>query len=162
MMQTKEALKEDSDENDEHSEGADDEFDEEEGEVEEDKDRGKKESNESFGNDPTSPPRRATAPPHIGRSRDSSDSVQEGTSSDIGPPKLSKEPVSIPSSPMFPNFAFPLSGNMSATMPRITSAQFSESEMSSSGTDNKSSLIKTISSLWAYRGCEFSPLEYPL
>jgi len=37
----------------------------------------------------------------------------------------------------------------------------SEGEMSSSGTE-RSSILKTISSLWQYRGCDYLPLEYPL
>lgn len=40
-------------------------------------------------------------------------------------------------------------------------SQLSESEMSSSGTE-RHSLMKTISSLWAYRSADFTPLEYPL
>lgn len=39
-------------------------------------------------------------------------------------------------------------------------SQMSESEMSSGG--ERSSILKTLSGLWAFRAGEFSPLEYPL
>lgn len=61
------------------------------------------------------------------------------TSSDTAPP-------SVPPSPLLPD-GF-------ATMPRMSDAE-------SSGTE-RGSLIKAITNLWAYRGGDFTPLEYPL
>lgn len=44
---------------------------------------------------------------------------------------------------------------------RMPVSQMSESEMSSGGPE-RSSILKTLSGLWAFRTGEFSPLEYPL
>lgn len=44
--------------------------------------------------------------------------------------------------------------------PRLS--HLSESEMSSTGGTEKQSLMKTLSSLWNYRGADFTPLEYPM
>lgn len=59
---------------------------------------------------------------------------------------------STPVSPGLPPSSMPSSSK---------AAPQSESEMSSSGTE-KSSIMKTISSLWGARNCEFVPLAYPL
>lgn len=60
---------------------------------------------------------------------------------------------SIPASPL-------LSGD-SSVIARI--ANMSESEMSSSGTsDRHTSIMKTLSSIWNYRGAGFTPLEQPM
>ena len=60
---------------------------------------------------------------------------------------------SIPASPL-------LSGD-SSIMARM--ANMSESEMSSSGTsDRHTFLMKTLSSIWNYRGAGFTPLEQPM
>ena len=60
---------------------------------------------------------------------------------------------SVPASPL-------LSGDASM-MARI--ANMSESEMSSSGTsDRHTFLMKTLSSIWNYRGAGFTPLEQPM
>lgn len=47
----------------------------------------------------------------------------------------------------------------SATLPK--GSHLSESEMSSAGTETRS-FMKTLSSLWNYRGADFAALEYPL
>jgi 1-phosphatidylinositol-3-phosphate 5-kinase len=65
-----------------------------------------------------------------------------GASTDSGP--------SVPPSPQ-------VSGTLSA-VPRLS--HLSESEMSSTGTETRS-LMKTLSNLWNYRGADFIPLEYP-
>lgn len=41
-------------------------------------------------------------------------------------------------------------------------SQMSESEMSSGGGETRSSILKTLTGLWAFRAGDFTPLEYPL
>lgn len=54
----------------------------------------------------------------------------------------------------------PIIGTEASSIPRY--GHLSESELSSStGTERQMSLMKTISSLWNYRGAEFTPLELP-
>ncbi|KAM0788818.1 hypothetical protein ACM66B_002904 [Microbotryomycetes sp. NB124-2] len=71
---------------------------------------------------------------------------------DVTAPKTSKteqsssEALSVPPSPLLPDHF--------ATLPRM-------SEGESSGNE-RGSIMKAISSLWAYRGNELAPLEYPL
>lgn len=73
------------------------------------------------------------------------DRASAGTGTESGP--------SVPPSPVI--------GSDQPSLPRYS--HLSESEMSSSntGTERQMSLMKTISSLWSYRGAEFTPLELP-
>ncbi|OCF33504.1 1-phosphatidylinositol-3-phosphate 5-kinase [Kwoniella heveanensis BCC8398] len=68
----------------------------------------------------------------------------------------------LPSHPVTPH----LSTDTADEAPRNTQAmsqisQMSESEMSSGGGE-RSSIIKTLTGLWAFRAGDFTPLEYPL
>lgn len=72
------------------------------------------------------------------------DRASAGTGTESGP--------SVPPSPMI--------GSEPLSLPRY--GHLSESEMSSNtGTERQMSLMKTLSSLWNYRGAEFTPLELP-
>lgn len=161
FVSSKEALKEDSDDEGSSS-GADDEMD---GDEDEEKDKQEitkgiksgpgpidlvkvdqflrdHKANLSPG-EPPMPPSMQTS---LNTSEDSAetDPASIGTGTESGP--------SIPPSPMI--------GSEPVSLPRY--GHLSESEMSSStGTERQMSLIKTLSSLWSYRGAEFTPLELP-
>jgi len=90
----------------------------------------------------------STSPVKVSSQQQPASSATVDILSDIG--------NSIPSTPSMPASPF-LGTDLSSS--RLS--QMSESEMSSSGTE-RHSLMKTISSLWAYRSADFTPLEYPL
>lgn len=165
FVSSKEALKEDSDDEGSSS-GADDEMD---GDEEEEKDR--TDANRPTKTAVTSNQRGldleqvdqylrdhraslplSSIPPSVATQLSMSssegsagtDPATVGTGTESGP--------SIPPSPVI--------GAEPASLPRY--GHLSESEMSSStGTERQMSLMKTISSLWSYRGAEFTPLELP-
>lgn len=166
FISSKEALKEDSDDEGSSS-GADDEMD---GEDEEDKDKqettnavkpgqpggGQKVLDlrqvDQFLRDHkatlpmTDLPSSLTTQTSVSSSEGSvgTDPATLGTGTESGP--------SIPPSPLI--------GVEPTSLPQYEN--LSESEMSSStGTERQMSLIKTLSSLWSYRGAEFTPLDLP-
>lgn len=173
----KDAAKEDSDEDDGHSsDGADDEDDDEHEEDSDGEDDGKGSRSRR-----SSPGRRARVEP-------STASTKESFTYDATAPAISMADVlarptleSLPASAEEPATAVkleevpkvkvsegdvtseadapsvppsPLLSEGFSTLPRM-------SEGESSGNE-RGSIIKAISNLWAYRGGDFTPLEYPL
>ena len=65
---------------------------------------------------------------------------------------------SVPATPQLSADAFEADEKKGKEMSQIS--QMSESELSSGG--ERSSILKTLTGLWAFRAGEFSPLEYPL
>ena len=64
----------------------------------------------------------------------------------------------IPSMPVTPNLSADAAED--AHQAKSVASQMSESEMSSGG--ERSTIMKTLTNLWALRAAEFSPLAYPL
>lgn len=180
----KDAAKEDSDDDDgaRSSDGADDEDDDEHEEDSEGEDDPKASRSRSRSR-PSSPVRRARDEPSVASTKESftyegsappaasiadvlvrptaaeslagDDAAAEAAPKSEDVPKVEvsevdgaaeAEALSVPPSPLLTD-GF-------ATMPRM-------SEGESSGNE-RGSIIKAISNLWAYRGGDFTPLEYPL
>lgn len=163
----RDAAKEDSDDDGHHSsDGADDE-DDDEHDVDSDADEAPRESR------PVSSPKRSTRDVSVASSAEmytydgaSSISMAEVLACpqlDAIPPIVLREDVDKPSTPPQQGSSdtappsvppSPLLPDGFATLPRMSDAE-------SSGTE-RGSLIKAITNLWAYRGGDFTPLEYPL
>lgn len=164
FISSKEALKEDSDD-DGSSSGADDEMEGDDDDEKLDKAKiGTSQGNESDtgmldlaqvdqylrDHQASLPESHMSAPIETAVSVSSSESsvgtdpATVGTGTESGP--------SVPVSPL-------VGGRATLTASRY--GNLSESEMSSTGTDRQLSLMKTLSSLWNYRGAEFTPLDLP-
>ena len=169
FLTSKEAMREDSDDEGGSSSGADDELDARDDGDDEDKQdfgqrnpdsrpvHGRDESaatNESYIYDSTLVPPSSSEDPRDALSAGVAVDMQQTSSqSSLGVIDTDSGP-SVPPSPL-------LSGNSSSTMARFA-ANMSESEMSSTGTgDRHTFIMKTLSSLWNYRGAGFTPLELP-
>lgn len=169
FLTSKEAMREDSDDEGGSSSGADDELDaRDDGDDEDKQDFGQRNSdsrqvhgrnesaatNESYIYDSTLvPPQSSEDPRDVLSAGVAADMQQTSSQSSLGVTDTDSGP-SVPPSPL-------LSGNSSSTMARFA-ANMSESEMSSTGTgDRHTFIMKTLSSLWNYRGAGFTPLELP-
>lgn len=168
FLTSKEAMREDSDDEGGSSSGADDELDARDDGDDEDKQdfghrngeprqvHGRNESavtNESYIYDSTLVPSSSSDSRDTLSAGVAADMQQTSSQSSLGVTDTDSGP-SVPPSPL-------LSGNSSSTMARFA-ANMSESEMSSTGTgDRHTFIMKTLSSLWNYRGAGFTPLELP-
>ena len=168
FLTSKEAMREDSDDEGGSSSGADDELDARDDGDDEDKQdfghrngeprqvRGRNESavtNESYIYDSTLVPSSSSDSRDTLSAGVAADMQQTSSQSSLGVTDTDSGP-SVPPSPL-------LSGNSSSTMARFA-ANMSESEMSSTGTgDRHTFIMKTLSSLWNYRGAGFTALELP-
>ena len=146
----KDATKEESDSEDaQSSDGADDEYDDDHDPYAE-----RRKAPENFVYDSQEPTSFATEPvPH-----------QSTSTSTGGPPvtHVRTNTIEIPRLAEGSDLSVPPS-------PALTSDSFSFSRMLSEGESSgnergseRGSIIKAISNLWAYRGGDFTPLEYPL
>jgi 1-phosphatidylinositol-3-phosphate 5-kinase len=66
----------------------------------------------------------------------------------------------LPSVPATPQLSADMADEGKTTMPLSQMSQMSESELSSGG--ERSSILKTLTGLWAFRAGDYTPLEYPL
>jgi 1-phosphatidylinositol-3-phosphate 5-kinase len=141
----KDAVKEDSDTESESSDAADDEY---EGEAEDHEEEGRtprSSSQDLKGGAGEESDGKMPAPPHEQIPNFAKDD-QQTTSGTVTPSLAESHSPSL------------VGSNDTLNLPKL--AHLSESEMSSSGPERQS-IMRTLTNLWAYRGAEWKPLEYP-